>query len=78
MTRDLSPLSDSAGPPGVAVKVGIFEAPRKRSVSLRAYTIWYNPKWAGCCEHQVVVTRRRDAKIAAMAEHRARCMVKPA
>lgn len=55
-------------------KVGIFEHQRKRSISLVAYTNWYNGAWRGCCEHAVTVSQRREAKAVALAEHRARCM----
>jgi hypothetical protein len=57
------------------IKVGVFETTRKRgTIRVDAYTILYNPAWEGCCEHEVEVEHRRDAKDAAKAEHLKNCI----
>ncbi len=57
------------------VEVGVFEHPGKRVTRLDAYTMWFSPLWPGCCLHRVNVERRSQAKKAAMAEHRNKCVV---
>ena len=53
-------------------KVGVFE--EQRSIAIRAYTMWFNPKWDGCCLHRVQAENGTAAKKLAIAEHRATCM----
>jgi hypothetical protein len=55
------------------VKVGIFPFDG-RNTRFMAYTTWYNPEWPGCCEHEVEVFERRDAKAKAIQEHKERCV----
>ena len=61
------------------VHVAVFEESRLKrdgtpgKATLRAYTMWYSPAWAGCCMHHVTC-ERKDAKAAAIAEHREKCM----
>ena len=57
-------------------KVGVFPRAGKRPGILlyNAYTTWYNPEWSGCCEHMVNAISGTEAKRAAIAEHKARCI----
>lgn len=67
-------MSEASDPrrPLIAVKVGVFP-PDEHDRGYRAYTRWYNPEWKGCCEHEVEVYERRDAKAKAIQEHKEQC-----
>lgn len=55
------------------IRVGVFEHQGKRVMKYSAYTVWFSGDWDGCCVHYVKVSKRRDAKPAAIAEHKANC-----
>ena len=55
-------------------RVGVFEHPRRRGITLMAYTMYFNPDWDGCCLHSVSAVNGAAAKKLATAEHRERCM----
>ena len=58
------------------VKVGVFPRESKRKPRFEAYTLWYTTAWTNCCEHEVEVANRKDAKKAAIAEHKALCLAR--
>jgi hypothetical protein len=55
-------------------RVGVFEIEQGRRTVLLAYTREYSPSQQGCCLHSVEATNGTEAKRAAIAEHRERCM----
>jgi hypothetical protein len=55
-------------------KVGVFTDADGRHP--RAYTLWYNPEWDGCCEHIVRASSGAEAKKLAIRDHRASCVRK--
>lgn len=54
------------------IKVGVFP-PDDSCRSYRAYTLWYNPQWPRCCEHEVEAVNGTEAKKIAVKEHKERC-----
>ena len=54
------------------IKVGVFP-PDEGSRTYMAYTLWYNPQWPGCCEHEVEAVNGTEAKKIAIKEHKERC-----
>jgi hypothetical protein len=55
------------------IKVGVFPFD-ERNTRFDAYTLWYNPQWKGCCEHEVVATNGTEAKKLAIKEHKEQCV----
>lgn len=55
------------------IKVGVFPFD-ERNTRFNAYTLWYNPNWKGCCEHDVLALNGSQAKKAAIAEHKEMCV----
>lgn len=54
-------------------KVGVFTEQGTRKMKYSAYSLWYNPNWAGCCEHTVYAKNGTDAKKLAIAQHKDLC-----
>lgn len=52
-------------------KVGVFSDPDGKRP--RAYTMWYDPQWSGCCEHSVAALSGAEAKRFAIRDHMATC-----
>jgi hypothetical protein len=55
------------------MKVGVFPYRGKIKVRYMAYTVWYDPRWRGCCEHHVLNVNRTAAKKLAIQQHIERC-----
>lgn len=56
-------------------QVGIFDyTTQSGKTLLRAYTLWFNPSWPGCCLHQVEAETGQEAKVKAKNIHRESCM----
>lgn len=58
--------------------VGVFGHARDGGKKTRylAYTMWFNPSWAGCCIHRVRAANSKEAKAMAIAEHKKKCNIK--
>ena len=55
--------------------VGVFSALSsngKRRI-WRAYTLWYNPEWEGCCEHKIKTISGKQAKEIAIFQCKHQC-----
>lgn len=71
-------MDDEAGDPRLPRKklitVGVFPFGEDRPHRFNAYTLWYNPEWQGCCEHNVEAINGSEAKKLAIAEHKETCL----
>lgn len=54
------------------INVGVFP-PDEGSRTYMAYTLWYNPQWPRCREHEVEAVKGTEAKKIAIREHKERC-----
>lgn len=54
-------------------KVGVFPRRGKTRTLYSAYTMWYDPNWRGCCEHEVLNVNGAAAKKLAIQEHIQKC-----
>lgn len=70
------------------MRVAVFGEMGTRRMRFRAYTLWYDPSWEGCCLHEISESRIESAvpvgamgrgrgsiaKKLAIAEHREKCV----
>lgn len=55
-------------------KVGVFPYRGKKKIRYTAYTVWYDPNWRGCCEHQMLDgISGKAAKKLAIQDHVEKC-----